>query len=881
MKKLSTFFIAVVCSILPAFAQPEFITEWANNQSSSNLKVEIAINPDLNLNYNYSVDWGDGTSSQNVTTSISHTYQNSSNRMVKITGDFPAIFLKNSSTNVNLIDIHQWGEDIEWHTMASAFANCINLGEISATDKPNLEFANDMSYMFFRCKEMKGQFNNWDVKNIKYMRGTFSKAKEFNSELGNWDVSNVADMTSMFEQATSFNRDILDWKTIALEEMGYMFSGASAFNQYIGEWNTENVTTMDGVFANTQNYNQPLKWKTSKVVTMHGMFSNTEAFNQDLVLFMDVTNVKDMSHMFQGAEVFDQNLGGWNIENVTDMRHMLSESAMSTCNYESTLNGWTGTAPHGITLGADGLTYYQTNGRNGLTANFNWNINGDIQSSTDLCAATSGVCGVDPSTYFKTSWTVGAGQTITIPAHPTSSQFYNYDIDWDGDGVFDAFNVNGMITSPAYSNAGTYQVAIRGTFPAINFSFLNQTEKNKIVSIDQWGCIIWKSFNLAFSGCTNLNYNATDAPNLANVTEMIAMFQSTPLNGDLNNWDVSNVQNMSAMFSNATNFNGNIDNWDVSNVTNFHLMFNGATSFNRNIDGWDVSAGTNFGAMFQGATSFNKDLNNWDVDDAIHMHYMFSGATNFNGAIGNWNVGNVTNMIFMFNNATSFNKPINSWNVGNVTNMNNMFYGASSFNQPLHLWNVQNVTSMGSMFWYASSFNQPLGAWKLNSIGQYNVNSSHSLIYMLSDCGMLRANYEATLDGWAANPNLPSTIVLGSTGRYYCGTTHQGRPTLINNFGWTIFGDTDNCSAPTPAPGNNQGGFNAIQTSGYLNISPVSGSSSQITGLNLYDINGKLVYQNSTPTNTDINTQNLSSGVYLLIIESTTGIESKKVVVNE
>lgn len=209
MKKFSTFFIAALCFIMPAFSQSEFITEWANNQSSSNLKVEIAVNPDVNFNYNYSVDWGDGTTSQNVTGSITHNYQNGNNRIVRISGDFPAIFLKNSNTNVNLVDIKSWGDDIHWRSMASAFANCINLGTISAGNKPNLDDVNDLSYMFFRCFDMKGNFNDWNVENIKFMRGTFSKTRLFDSELTDWNVSNVLDMSSMFEQALAFDRDIL------------------------------------------------------------------------------------------------------------------------------------------------------------------------------------------------------------------------------------------------------------------------------------------------------------------------------------------------------------------------------------------------------------------------------------------------------------------------------------------------------------------------------------------------------------------------------------------------------------------------------------------------------------------------------------------------
>ena len=43
--------------------------------------------------------------------------------------------------------------------------------------------------------------------------------------------------------------------------------------------------------------------------------------------------------------------------------------------------------------------------------------------------------------------------------------------------------------------------------------------------------------------------------------------------GDINNWDVSNVTDMSGLFKNKTTFNSNISNWNVSNVTNMSEMF--------------------------------------------------------------------------------------------------------------------------------------------------------------------------------------------------------------------------------------------------------------------------------------------------------------------
>ena len=59
------------------------------------------------------------------------------------------------------------------------------------------------------------------------------------------------------------------------------------------------------------------------------------------------------------------------------------------------------------------------------------------------------------------------------------------------------------------------------------------------------------------------------------ITDMGGLFQNpsrTDFSG-IESWDVSNVTNMSCMFSNATSFNQPLNNWDVSSVENMSQMF--------------------------------------------------------------------------------------------------------------------------------------------------------------------------------------------------------------------------------------------------------------------------------------------------------------------
>ena len=190
-----------------------------------------------------------------------------------------------------------------------------------------------------------------------------------------------------------------------------------------------------------------------------------------------------------------------------------------------------------------------------------------------------------------------------------------------------------------YAAQGDYVVRISGTFPQIYFNF--SPGATKIISIDQWGSQQWTSMDRAFYGARNLAGQATDVPDLSNVTDMTLMFSNAAaFDQDIGNWDVSNVTSMINMFTNASAFNQDIGNWDVSNVTSTANMFSNAAAFDQDIGNWDVSNVTNMAFMFNSAAAFNQDIGDWDVNSVDSMRDMFSGVTlsvaNYDALLRGW-----------------------------------------------------------------------------------------------------------------------------------------------------------------------------------------------------------------------------------------------------
>ncbi|WP_342089250.1 BspA family leucine-rich repeat surface protein [Dyadobacter sp. OTU695] len=340
---------------------------------------------------------------------------------------------------------------------------------------------------------------------------------------------------------------------------------------------------------------------------------------------------------------------------------------------------------------------------------------GKIESHAQIAAS-------DYVTTWKTDIpgdATGSNQ-IKIPAFGEYTVYYE-SIPAGSAGTLPAagtFIDQNVITLPA---AGIYRIAIRPTGAAPFHRITAQTGSfQKLLTIEQWGNVVWSSMESAFTSCANLTaISATDVPVLSSVTTMERAFLGCLSLNDapaMDNWDVGEVTDMAYMFSGAQLFNQPIGNWDVSSVTNMSLMFSATQAFNQPIGNWNVGNVADMSYMFWNASAFNQPIGSWNVSGVNNMEHMFDGANNFNQPIGSWDVSSVTDMTEMFIGAAAFNQPIGNWNVGNVTRMDAMFNAADVFNQPLADWDVSNVTSMGSMFAFNPVFNQPLADWDVSSV---------------------------------------------------------------------------------------------------------------------------------------------------------------------
>jgi surface protein len=281
--------------------------------------------------------------------------------------------------------------------------------------------------------------------------------------------------------------------TSLVTDISHLFSYTN-FNQDINAWDVSNVTDMTEIFQYASSFNQDIgSWDVGNVETMYGMFMDATSFNRDIGAW-DVSKVNNMAYMFSGCTAFNQALGNWDVSKVTNMAGMFFQAT-----------------------------------------SFN-----NASSSTDK---------ID-------SWNVGNVTSMFRMFRDAYS--FNQEI-----GLWDVSNVKNM--SEMFMNASSFNQDIGSwdVSSVIDISGLFRYSDSFNQNICSWNVSNVENMSATFKGCLNFN-------------------------SDISCWDVSSVRDMSAMFSYTSVFNQSIGSWNVSNTLDMNSMFYKAASYNQDLSNWCV-----------------------------------------------------------------------------------------------------------------------------------------------------------------------------------------------------------------------------------------------------------------------------------------------------
>ena len=276
--------------------------------------------------------------------------------------------------------------------------NCSYMFYGATTGNPNLPY-----WFLPSCTTLEGAFadspfyegdglESWLITNaLTSLAETWSNCLLFNGITNYFDVSGVTTFYRTFYHCEVHNQAIPKWVTSSAVNMRDTFAYNSLFDQEINHFIMDNVTTLYGFLYRCLVFNKPMNnLNIGNVTTIRSCWERCLLFNQDVSMldFSSVTNADyaffecdnfncgggnlglidtssftTMEGMFYLNLALNQNLGTWNISNVTNstadfMNMGAGPWAMTPANLDALYNGWAvQTRNAGVTIGFGLLNY--------------------------------------------------------------------------------------------------------------------------------------------------------------------------------------------------------------------------------------------------------------------------------------------------------------------------------------------------------------------------------------------------------------------------------------------------------------------------------------------------------------------------------------------
>ncbi|MEQ9513405.1 MAG: BspA family leucine-rich repeat surface protein, partial [Balneola sp.] len=771
-----TFTITVdeVLSVDPATA---FITTW--NTTAPGETVTIPTNGDGVSDYDFTIDWGDGTVeiySGNEPT-VSHTYASAGDYVVLIGGTFP-YFAGDETDLSGLISIDQWG-NIAWESMEDMFYQATNLVTYSATDTPDLSGVSSLRGMFAFTDLSTADLSGWDVSTVTNFFAMFSGVASFDGDLSDWVFSadpyteaNGLNFNGMFNLASSFTGTGLGtWDVSNADSLATMFADATSFDADLSGWDISNVKDMflmaDGTGLSTVNYTSMLTaWSVLSVQN-----------NVDL-------GVGETTYTIAGLPAREALVDtyGWTISDggLTAGALSLSTTEVSPIDTTVTDTLWMDLTIDGV-VATDAITpSWILTPAAGMSASGSPVFNEDRQQwGYDLSGITITNLDEEYSLQVSASVSLENGTSSVDDNFSIAVKEVNdapvvladiSDIIANEDDTDTSINLLSYFSDQEQSsadleysiflntNSGLVNAVVDNLTDTLNLSYTADSSGLAEITIrttDSGGLTVDNTFLVTINPVNDVpiasNPAISGTPKVKEV--LTASYDYSDIENDANaganfQWYVSSdTLNEQSAISGATDStftptsvqagkfvkveitpNDGFDfgvavssDWiEVASV--FLLAENGITISCKDASPGDTGlvGGIMYTALsgdsLRARVDGGADVTNVCTSLISDMSNMFHEKSAFNQDIGNWDVSSVTSMSGMFNSADAFNQDIGDWDVSSVTNMLGMFALTDNFNQDISNWVVSSVTDMSGMFANATSFNQDIGGWKVHSV---------------------------------------------------------------------------------------------------------------------------------------------------------------------
>ena len=223
----------------------DFISEWSISLGGTTIELPLTSEG----NYNFTVDYGDGSSIKTVTSyndfDAKHTYASAGLYTITIQGLLDRFSFAEKPASKNLIKKVVSLGSTGLKKLDGAFKNCLNLELVEAGEVSQV---NSMHGAFENAIKVKLKISNWDTSISVVMSKLFSGASEANPDVSQWNMSNTWFMDDLFKNAVKANPDVSQWDTSSAFFIKEMFSGATKANPDVSQWDLGSVYNIENIF---------------------------------------------------------------------------------------------------------------------------------------------------------------------------------------------------------------------------------------------------------------------------------------------------------------------------------------------------------------------------------------------------------------------------------------------------------------------------------------------------------------------------------------------------------------------------------------------------------------------------------------------------------
>lgn len=606
--------------------------------------------------YNMIVSWGDGfldTITAFNDPATLHTYSSDGTYEVNIQGTCQGWVFNGTGDRLKMLNIKKWGPNFRLGTtQGNYFKGCSNL-QVLDTSAITLTGTTNLQGTFQDCSTLNVSLNSWTTTAVTNMSYMFSGATKFNN-------GQVTTLIGQSAGSVVINPALASYVYVTLSGSSYVVSNVltcpgAAFTTapapiavgdtiwiiYKGASVTQNTVLIDGPAAvyqyqylpQTYEYNSNVLVTTVSAVTATTLTLNS-AIGFDLpagnivnivkstsgagtnALTWNTSAVQNMSFMFNGAALFNQDVRGFVTSSVLSMESMFSNAYSFNC---------------GDVVGASTkpMSAWTTNTVTSMKNMFNscYGFNQAVTYSAPNVWNTSAV--TDMSGMFNLCSRFNNGQftTISTSTNPSIATYTN---------STRVISCTGANFNSNFAVGNVVLLVYNGGF----------TARTDVAAYDLGIPGIWVNTVSAVAATTITLTSALGSNKIGGF--IVNILKPTVATAPLN-WNTSLVQNTSFMFNGCLLFNQDVTGFDTSKVTSFESMFASCLSFNFG----DVVNGNN--------KTVNYKNNVLPMAPLTSTKNMFSNCCGFNqsiisnSALGYWNTSSVTYMSNMFYNNTDFN----------------------------------------------------------------------------------------------------------------------------------------------------------------------------------------------------------------------------------